>query len=76
MITQIWQGHKGTYILAKDRNEYGSKILNSVGVFRRSAISALLFIIYLGDVMHDYKALHDNKGVHKKYHKKDAQQNK
>ena len=33
------------------------KIENNVGVFRGSAISALLFIIYLDDMMEDYTSL-------------------
>ena len=53
--------------MEKERNEYGPKILNKVWVFQGSAISALLFIIYLDDMTHDYKSLNDNKQIPRKH---------
>jgi len=69
------EGGQNTKLTAKERNEYGNTILGNVGVFRRSAVSALLFIIYLDDVMEDYKALNDNKNIPKNMRRKDADVN-
>ena len=63
MIKQIWRGHQNTQLMAKTNNQYGPKVINNVGVFQGSAISALLFIIYLDDVMGDYNALNANKQI-------------
>ena len=42
---------------AKRHGEYGEASKNNVGVFQGSAISALMFIIYLDDMMEDYEAI-------------------
>jgi len=44
-------------ILAKDQGKYGKNIHIDVGVFLGSAIRALLFTIYLYDMMGGYRAL-------------------
>jgi len=64
---QILRGHQDTQLMAKESNEYGPKILNNVGVFQGSSISALLFIIYLGDMRNGYEALNDNKQIPRKH---------
>jgi len=56
-IAQIRQGHKNTKLCPKHQGRYGDLQTNNVGVFRGSAISALLFIIYLDDMMQDLQAL-------------------
>jgi len=59
--TQIRQGHKQTMLCAKHQGKYGKAQENNVGVFQGSAISALLFIIYLDDMMEDCQSLnHQN----------------
>ena len=52
-------------LIAKERNGYGRKVANNVGVFQGPSISALLFVIYLGDVMQDYNELNGNKNIPK-----------
>ena len=44
-------------ICAKHQCNYGEESKNNVGVFQGSAISALMFIIYLDDMMEDYEAM-------------------
>ena len=66
MIKQIWRGHQNTQLLSKSHNQYGPPVLNNIGVFQGSAISALLFIIYLDDMMEDYDALNANKQILRK----------
>ena len=75
MIQQIWRGRRYTQLMAKERNEYGPKIQNNVGVFQGSEISALLFIIYPGDVMSDCKELSANKEIPRNIHMKEARKN-
>ena len=58
-INHIKQGHLNTTIRCKDNGKYGIPVKYNIGVFQWSALSALLFIIYLGDVMHDYQAMSD-----------------
>jgi len=72
MAKQIWPGHRNTKLMAKDRNRYGPKITNNVGVSQGSAISALLFTIYLDDMMEDYTSLNNNKQVSKNTHHGDV----
>ena len=55
-ILHIRRGRNRTTIQAKYNKQYG-KINNNVGVSHGSATSALLFIIYLRDVMGDYNAI-------------------
>ena len=62
-INHIRQGHQNTTLRCKDNIKYGPKIKNSIGVFRGSALSALLFIIYLDDVIQDYQAMNDAQGL-------------
>ena len=59
MIQHIRQGHQNTTLRRKDNGEYGLPVKNNVGVFQGSALSALLFIIYLDEVIQDYQALND-----------------
>ena len=46
---------------AKHKRQYGEPQPNNVGVFQGSAISALMFIIYLDDMMEDYRAINRKK---------------
>ena len=57
MIRHIGRGHQGTRLAPKYRGRYGEAKGNNIGVSQRSAISALLFIIYLDDMMEDLAAL-------------------
>jgi len=57
MITMIRQGHQNTTLYAKHQGAYGKQVTNNVGVFQRSEISALLFIIYLEAMVEDYRAM-------------------
>ena len=59
-IQHIRGGLPKTILRHKENRTYGTPITNNVGVFQGSAISALLFIIYLDDVMQDYQAMNDN----------------
>jgi len=54
---QIREGRKNTQLCTKYQGKYGELQENNIGVFQGSAISALLFIIYLDDVMEDYAAI-------------------
>jgi len=56
-ITQIRQGRLKTTLCGKHRGRYGEEQQNNVGVFQGSAISALMFIIYIDDMMEDYNAI-------------------
>ena len=51
------KGHQETRLCVKHKGEYGEECQNNVGVFQGSAISALMFIIYLDDTMEDFKAM-------------------
>ena len=57
MIITVRQGHQNTTLCAKNQGGYGKQIINNIGVFQGSAISALLFTIYLEDMMEDYRAI-------------------
>ena len=57
MIRHIRRGHTGTRLAPKYKEKYGKLNGNNIGVFQRSAISALLFIIYLDDMVGDLEAL-------------------
>ena len=57
MIRHIRRGHLGTKLAPKYKGRYGKSNTNNIGVFQGSAISALLFIIYLDDMMEDLAAL-------------------
>ena len=61
MIRHIRRGHRGTRLAPKYRGRYGEAKGNNIGVFYGSAIAALLFIIYLDDMMEDLAAL--NRGT-------------
>ena len=61
--------------MAKSHNQYGPPVINNIGVYQGSAISALLFIIYLGDMMEDYDAVNANKQALRKKTKKDVREN-
>ena len=58
MIVRIRRGSRRIQLKEKVRCEYGNMVANIAGVFRWPAISALLFIIYLGDTMDDYASQH------------------
>jgi len=45
-----------TTLRCKDNSTYGPPVFNNIGVFQGSALIALLFAIYLDDVMLDYQA--------------------
>ena len=57
MIRHIRRGHQGTRLAPKYRGSYGEAKENNIGVSQGSEISALLFIIYLDDMMEDLAAL-------------------
>ena len=57
MILHLRRGHIQTTLQAKYNKTYGEKTENNIGVFQGSAISALLFIIYLQDMMEDFEAI-------------------
>ena len=57
MIKHIRRGHIGTRLAPKYKGRYAKLKENNLGVFHGSAISALLFVIYLDDVMEDMGAL-------------------
>ena len=57
MIRHISRGHRGARHAPKYRGRYGEANENNIGFLQGSAISALLFIIYLGDMMEDLAAL-------------------
>ena len=57
MIRHIRRGHRWTKLSPKYRGSYGESKGNNVGVFQGSSISALLFIIYLVDMMEELAAL-------------------
>ena len=56
-ILHIRRGSNRAILQAKHNKQYGQKVHNNIGVFQGSAISALLFIIYLQDMMGDFKAI-------------------
>ena len=56
MTKRIRRGHIGTRLSPKYKGRYG-KLNGNIGVSQGSAISALLFIIYLDDMMEDMEAL-------------------
>ena len=58
-MQNIRQGHQSTKLQRKDAGTYGEPIRNNVGVFQLPALSALLFIIYLDDVVQDLQSLND-----------------
>ena len=58
MIKRIQRGHRGAQRAPKYEGEYGElRGSNNIGVFQGSAVSALLFIIYMGDMMGDYGSM-------------------
>ena len=59
-IQHIKQGHRNTTLRCKDNGQYGPLVTNNFGASQGSAIIALLFTIYLYDVMKDYRAMSDN----------------
>ena len=67
VIKNIRQGHQGTKLQCKDTGTYGKPIQNNVGVFKGSALSALLFIIYLDDMMQGRQSLNDQMQLPKRY---------
>ena len=58
-IKHIKQGHQNTKLRCKDNGKYGNAVINNVGVFQGSSLSALLFIIYLEDMMQHYQSMND-----------------
>ena len=57
MIRHIRRGHQGTTLAPKYKGKYGNTSDNNIGVFQGAAISPLMFIIYLDDMMEDLEAL-------------------
>ena len=55
-IYRIKQGHQNTTLRYKDNGEDGPAIQNNIVAPQGSALSALLFIIYIDDMRHDYQA--------------------
>ena len=62
-IQHIRHGHQITTLRCKDNGKYGAQVKNNVGVFQGSALSALLFIIYLGETMQDYQSTNDKQNL-------------
>jgi len=62
-ISHIRRGHPNKTIKPKRKGTYG-KQENNVGASQGSAISALVFIIYLDDMMEAYEALNIQKQMH------------
>jgi len=59
MMLHIKEGHQKTTLRSKDNGKYGRPIKNNIGVFQGASLSALLFAIYLEDMMQDNQALND-----------------
>ena len=57
MIRPIGRGHQGQRLAPKYRGRYGEAEDNNIGVFQGSAISELICIIYLDDMMEDLASL-------------------
>ena len=57
MIRRIRRGHQGTKLAPKYRGRYGEHKRNNIGVCQGSTLSALIFIIYLDDMMEGLAAL-------------------
>ena len=57
MIRHIRRGRQGTRLAPKYKGRYGEPKEDNIGVSQGSAISALLFIIYLGGVVGDLASL-------------------
>ena len=65
-IQKIAQGRQNTTPRCKEMGTYGEPIKNNVGggdLFQRAALRAMLFIIYLDDMMEDYQSLNDKEGI-------------
>ena len=56
-IKHIGRGHRRTKLVPKYIGKYGELSENNIWIFQGSAIDALLFIIYMGDVMEENAAL-------------------
>ena len=57
MILHIRRWHQNALLMTKTQGQYGPQVNSNIGVYQGSAISVLLFTIYLGDMMEDYAAL-------------------
>ena len=57
MIRHIRRGREGARLAPKYKGRYGEPKENDIGVSQGSAISARIFIIYMGDVMEDLATL-------------------
>ena len=57
IIQHIKQGRQNTKLRRKDNGTYGPPTANNVWVYQGYALSALLFVIYLDDVMQDCQPL-------------------
>ena len=62
---QIRQGRPHTTLCAKHQGKYGEQ-QNNVGEFQGSGIIALLFIIFLGNMMEGYQALNQDETPRRK----------
>ena len=63
MTKHIRQGHHDTRLSPKYKGKYGAPSENNIGVFQGSSVSALLFIIYMGDMMEDNAALNRRSNI-------------
>ena len=66
-IQNTQQGHQGAKLQRNDSGTYGAPEQNNVGVFQGSALSSILFIIYLGDMMQDHQSLNGQMKLPKRY---------
>ena len=57
MIKHSRRGHRGSKLAPKYKGGYGELKENGIGISKGYDISALLFIIYMGDAMEDYAAM-------------------
>jgi len=64
LILATRKSHENTRLKVKLNGELGPNVTNNCGVFQGSPLSALLFIIYLDDMMDDVNALNDNCKLH------------
>ena len=56
MARHIRRGPKETKLSPKYKGNYGKHVQRNIAVFQGSAISATMFIIYMGDVMGNFEA--------------------
>lgn len=67
MIQMIKEGRKHTALKAKCERQLSEPVATNIGAFQGAPLSALLFIIYLDDMMDDYQALNDAAKIPNRY---------